>query len=200
MCPEYQPYSFQKESNPYTWGGIADGIAGAGAGVYTALKTEQENERIRKYNYHAAVANAYNLDKIAKIKNSPEYKKIENDLDHAKTCLVAETSASEVLSRLNISDIDVEISETGAFTITAEAIAKKRLAIYGNMTAVADGTIIAHLREGDKEIGTANLVLPCFGVDHNKSVKVTGMGLEGAERGKQYTVTFSANNLWLMER
>ena len=46
MCPEYQPYSFQKESNPYTWGGIADGIAGAGAGVYTALKTEQENEKI----------------------------------------------------------------------------------------------------------------------------------------------------------
>ncbi len=38
----------EKESNPYTWGGIAEGLGGSG--LLTAIQTEQENAEIRARN------------------------------------------------------------------------------------------------------------------------------------------------------
>ena len=193
----------EKESNPYTWGGIASGIAGGGAGLYTAMKTEQENAAIRARNANnqqTAIDLSLDIKKAAWSKKD-ELKEIEAQLDHAQTCLVAETPANEVLDKLKISNVHVEISETGAFTVTAKVKAADSLTIYDNMDAVADGTIIAHLSQDGTEIGTAKLVLPCFGVDHNESIELKGMGgHKGAREGKKSTVTFSANNLWLMEK
>ncbi len=68
------------------------------------------------------------------------------------------------------------------------------------MQAVADGSLIAHVYENGREIGTATLVLPVFGVSEQMSIEITGIGLEDADKDKKHTVTFSATNLWLMER
>ena len=53
------------------------------------------------------------------------------------------------------------------------------------------------LDENDKEIGTVKMVLPVNGV--SDKVGILGIGLSGAERGKNYSITFSEYKLWLLE-
>lgn len=200
----------EKEFNPYTWGGIANGIAGSGAGIYTAIKTEQENEAIRARNA-ASQAHADGIANEIENATASELLKIQAQLEHAKDCLVADTKASEVLSMLNLWGAHVEVSETGAYTVSVYVKAEKALTIYDNRAAVADGTIVAHVFEDGTEIGSINLVLPCLGIgftginnneiaEFKSRVKLEGMRLSGADPHKSHTVTFSATNLWLMEK
>jgi hypothetical protein len=99
---------------------------------------------------------------------------------------------------LDIVDTNVEVSETGAFTISATIKAKQELFIFDDVPAVADGTIIAELIDGTEVVGTAKMVLPIYGV--SDYVKIIGMGLSGAKQGKKYDLSFKGYKLWLMEK
>lgn len=191
--------SQEKERDWAVWGGFASGMAGTAAGVATAAGIQAQNAKIRAQNeanvrralptYMSMSGGIYELWE--------KQRQIDKEIEELKRKLVAETPAVQVMEKLNVTNPSLEVSDTGVFYITATVEAKEKLFIYEDVPAVADGTIIAHLWEGDKEVGIANLVLPINGVADKTGV--CGMCLGGADPMKKYTITYSAENLWLME-
>lgn len=191
--------SQQKERDWAVWGGFASGMAGTAAGVATAVGIQAQNAKIRAQNeanvrralptYMSMSGGIYELRE--------KQSQIDKEREELKRKLVAETPAVQVMEKLNVTNPSLEVSDTGVSYITATVEAKEKLFIYEDVPAVADGTIIAHLWEGDKEVGIANLVLPINGVADKTGV--CGMCLGGADPMKKYTITYSAENLWLME-
>ena len=190
----------QQEQDWAIWGGIANGIAGPGAGVSTALDIQARNVQIRAQNeanmratmptYMAATGNAS--------QNRTNANVIQKQIEALDEKLLSDMKSSEVMKLLEVTDSTVDVSRTGAFKVTATVRAKEKLLIYGDVPAIADGTIQAHVFDDTHEIGTVKMVLPVDGV--SEKVGIVGMGLVGAEPGKTYNVTFTDYKLWLMEK
>lgn len=190
----------QREKDWAFWGGIASGIAGDGAGVATALDMQAQNAQIRaqnEENMRAAIPAYMAISKSAS-ENRSNAEVIQKQIDLMQEKLIADISADDVLQKLEVVNATIDVSETGAFRVTATIKAKENLRIYGDVNAVADGTLIAHVSDETGEIGTAKMVFPVDGL-YDK-IGVEGMGLTGAQIGKKYDVKFTAHNLWLMEK
>lgn len=190
----------EQERNWGIWGGIADGLAGPVAGVSMALDVQADNARIRaqnEANCRAAMPVIMNITGNAS-QNRRNADAIEKEISLMQEKLMGDASGNDVLGMLNITNPVVEVSESGAYRVSATVEPKKRLYIYGDVPAVADGTIIAHVFEEGREIGTANLVLPVNGTEMKTGI--LGIGLSGADPTKSHKVTFTASNLWLQER
>ncbi len=190
----------QRESNSGFWGGIADGLAGPAAGLATALDVEAKNRQIRASNQANlnAVAPLYMHSLSGSYTYEEKAQAIERLIEQTQVKLVEERPPADILSSLNITNPIVEVSETGAFYVKATVEAKEDFYIYEATPAVADGTITAHIWEGIRQIGTAQMVLPIDGTA--RKTDIIGMGLSGAYQARKYTVTFSATNLWLIEQ
>lgn len=190
----------QREGDWATWGGVASGIAGVGAGVATALDIQAQNAQIRaqnEANMRAAIPAYMNVTGSA-YKNRENADLIERQIGWMNEKLVSDMSAHEVMGLLEVINATIDVSETGAFKVTATVKPKTKLYIYGDVEAVADGTIIANIYDGTQKIGSAKMVLPVDGVCD--AVGVVGMGLDGAKRFKEYTIEFAAHKMWLIEK
>ena len=190
----------QREKDWAVWGGVASGLAGAGAGLATALDIQAQNAEIRaqnEANMRAAMP-AYMTVTGSASKNRENASVIQKEIDSIQEKLISDMPADEVLQQLEVINTTIDVSETGAFRITATIKAKEKLMIYGDVNAVADGTLIAHVYDGTDEIGTAKMVFPVDGL--YEKIGLEGMGLAGAQIGKKYNVEFTAHNLWLMEK
>lgn len=190
----------QKESDWAIWGGIADGLAGPAAGISIALDIQARNAQVRADNESRmrAAMPAYMAVTSSASQNRQHADEIQAEINAVREKLVSEEPADKVLSMLKVSDVTVDVSETGAILLTATVSAKNKLYIFDDVPAVADGTIIAHVKCGGSEVAQINLVLPVNGVA--SPVGVAGIALSGGVSGKEYTVTYSAQNLWLMEK
>ena len=194
--------SQQREHNAATWGGIANGIAGFGAGITTALQTELENIQIR-------ANNAKRMEELIPVwrqavGTAARYKSLvvagEELIKKTQIALVSETKAADVLKKIkHTKNPEVEVSITGAVRVNAYVRLNKKEAIFENVPAVADGTIVARILEGGQEIARVNLVCPLQGIGAEKEVNLQGIALVNADQSKKYKVTFGAENLWLME-
>ena len=192
--------SYQTEHNWGIAGGIASGIAGPVAGVAAALDAQRQNAEIRKQNQEN-ISTAVAVNMAFTMQAAPlrvEADKIEKEISLVQEKLVSDMSTAEVMEKLEIVSPTVEVSETGAFRVIATVKPKDSLYIYEDVFAVADGTIIAHVKDGNREIGTAKMVFPVNGIGWSTN-HIEGIGLSGAEIGKNYTVTFTPYKLWLME-
>ena len=190
----------QQERDWATWGGIANGIAGAGAGISTALEIQAQNAQIRaqnEANMRAAMPAYMSVTGNAS-QNRSNAAAIEKQIARMEEKLVAEISAREILPLLHVGNSTVDVSETGAFKVTATISVCQPLFIYGDVPAVVDGTLIAHVFDGENRIGTAKMVLPVDGVSDKAGI--IGAGLSGAEPGKTYRVKYAPHKLWLMEK
>lgn len=193
--------SQQKEIDWATHGGIAAVIAGTAAGVAVAADIQQKNAQIRAQN--AANLQAVSGGYLSVLSEASTYEKqakeIAGMIEQTKTKLVADTPSEEVLKLLNISVSSATVSETGACIIKAAVSPKDpQILIYEDVPAVVDGTINAHIFQNQQEVGTAKLVLPTMGA--GKDTQLEGICLQGAAQGVPCSVTFSADNLWLIEK
>ncbi len=194
--------SQQKEQDWAIHGGIASGIAGPGAGVATALNIQAKNAEIRAQNQ----ANLQALKPIVMSTSetvglaSKRAKSLEEDLKNAQTRLVFEDDVTTCLSKLKFQNTTVEVSKTGTCIVSTNVIKADSYIIFDDIEATIDGTIIANIYDQDALIGTANLVLPRYGISNRKSYeKLQGMCLFCGKPGKTYRVEFDAVNLWAME-
>lgn len=190
---------YQPERDWATWGGIANGIAGAGAGISTAMEIQAQNAEIRaqnEVNMRAAMP-AYMSVTGNAAKNRANADAIQKQIDNMAEKLISDMPTNDVMNLLDIINETIDVSETGAFKITATVVAKEKLTIYDDVAACADGTIIAHVFDKNVEVGTAKMVLPVNGVVNKTGI--VGIGLSGAKPEKNYTVKFTAHHLWLME-
>lgn len=190
----------QKELDWAILGGAANGIGGVGAGLATAMDVQAKNAQIRAQNEanRRAAMPGYMAVTGSAAQNRSNANAIEKQIAGLNEKLISEAPTSEVMELLDIVNPTVDVSETGAYRITATVKPKKELFIFDDVSAVADGTIEAHVLDGTCEIGTAKMVFPVNGV--SGEVGIIGMGVSGAEPGKTYHVTFTGYKLWLMEK
>jgi len=190
----------QKERDWATWGGIADGIAGFGAGVSTAVDIQLQNMQIRAENEkrRQAALPGYMFMTNSAQGNRSNADAIMKEIEDFKLKLVSDENAAELMEKISFSNTDVLVSETGAAMVCTSASVDPEFKIFDDVPAVVDGTIIAKIYDGDQLCGTAQLVLPVYGLGQN--IPLNGICIDCCEPGKNYTAKFTAKNLWAMEK
>ena len=194
-------YSQEREINSGVAGGFASGLFGGVAGVAAYIDAENKNEQIRAQN--KATMDALEPGVFAVMNRAYDYEreadKLQDSIDDAKIKLVSDTPSDKVFSYINVSKKTVEISETGAFTITADIKinAHKRMLQIGNASGVIDGTIEAEMYQNGRSVGSALMVLPTFGVKDTATVK--GIAIADAVTTKPYEIKFKPYRLWIIE-
>ena len=190
----------QKERDWATWGGIADGIAGFGAGVSTAADIQMQNMQIRAENEkrRQAALPGYMFMTNSAQGNRKNADEIMKEIENFKLKLIAEESSAELLEKISFSNTDVLVSETGAAMVCTSASLDPEFRIFDDVPAVVDGTIIAKIYDGEQLCGTAQMVLPIYGLGQN--IPLNGICIDCCKPGKSYTAKFTAKNLWAMEK
>lgn len=191
----------KSEKNWGIAGGIAEGLAGPGVGVATALSVQAENERIRqqnKSNLEAFKPYIYqSFDSISDV--SRKLDETKRMLEACKIKLVdTKMNQSKLLSKIDLKIIDTTISKNSN-TLTIEVTVGKteNFTIFDDVQAVVDGTISADIYQDEKKIGSALLVLPAYGT-MNQSI-VRGMCISKIDALKPYEIKFTPYHLWGME-
>lgn len=190
----------QKEQDWAIWGGIADGLAGVGAGVSMAADVQLQNMQIRAENEkrRQAALPGYMFMTNSAYDNQKNADRIMQEVENIKLKLVADVPAAELMKKITFSNTDVLVSETGAAMVCTSASLDPNFRIFEDVPAVVDGTIVAKIYDGDQLSGTVQLVLPVFGLGQN--IPLNGICLDCCKPGKHYTVKFAAKNLWAMEK
>lgn len=181
-------------------GGFAQGIAGAGAGVATAIDTQIKNAQIREKNKKAREEVMPAVLMLADRESDEQNlgKKAERELQNLQTKLIFEETAEELIQKLAFDNVKITVSETGAVRVRTSVTLDSELTRAHETATVVDGTIYAELYDGKQLRGIAKLVLPMYGIEHK--VTLTGICVEGCAPGKEPTVKFVPGNLWAMER
>lgn len=189
----------QKERDWATWGGIADGIAGFGAGVSTAVDIQMQNIQIRAENEkrRQAALPGYMFMTNSAQGNRRNADAIMKEIENFKLKLVSEESSAELMEKISFNHTDVLVSETGAAMVCTCASLDPNFKIFDDVPAIVDGTIIAKIYDGDQLCGTAQLVLPMYGL--GQDIPLNGICIDCCQPGKTYTAKFSPKKLWAME-
>lgn len=190
----------QKERDWATWGGIADGIAGFGAGVSTAVDIQMQNIQIREENERRrqAALPGYMFMTDSASGNSKNADAIMKEIEAFKLKLISDDTKETLLDKITFSNTDVLVSETGAAMVCTSATLDPSFVIFDDVPAVVDGTIVAKIYDGDRLCGTAQLVLPIYGLGQN--ITLNGICIDCCKPGKKYSVKFVAKNLWALEK
>lgn len=191
----------QKEIDWAVRGGIASGLAGGAAGVAAAMDAQAKNAQIRANN--AATRQA-----MAPVVTGFWNKQRENEraaeqmgkyIEQTKTKIINKTPKEEVLKKMGFTDAKVTVSSTGAISIKVKASAQKPVLILDAVEGTIDGTVLANFYEGSRLAGTAELVLPLWGVGKSGE-ELEGICLKGGKKGTAYRVEYTAKHLWEMEK
>ena len=191
--------SIQKEHDWATHGGLAAGIAGGAAGVAVAMDVQRKNAAIREQNAANLKAISPAFESLGKSANdaSKYADSYEEDIRETETKLVSELPANELFRALEIGKPTVDISETGAFTVEVEVSKPEALHIYDTVRAVIDGTLAANVYQNETYVGTALLVLPCYGLGGSK---LRGICLANANKDLPCRVEIEPYKLWAIEQ
>ena len=187
----------EKEKDWAILGGVADGIAGPGAGFATAVDTMIDNERIKAENAarreNAAKQNMY-YQKLAfeAELNSPTVKSrewFEKNYD-----VVLSWKPSTLFSMIQLEKPNVTVDETTG------AVCVDVLWSQNNTSICIDGSLRAKVYDNNGKCrGCAYLNLPKVGTYHRKG-KLSGICMrpEGLKKLKsdKYTVVVEPMNLW----
>lgn len=189
----------QKERDWALWGGAASGLGGFGAGVATAADMQLKNMQIRAENEMRlkAAMPAYMSVTGSAQENRKNAEVIWKEIEGIKLKLMSDASADELMKKISFSNTDIVVSETGAAMVCTLASSPSKFKILGDVPAVIDGTIIAKIYDGDILCGTAQLVLPVYGLGQN--IPLNGICTDCCKPGRTYSVKFVAKNLWAME-
>ena len=190
----------QKEKDWATWGGIADGIAGFGAGVSTAIDIQRQNMEIRAENERRRQATlpAYMFATNSAYENRKNADKIMAEVENVRMKLISDESSEDLMKKISFTNTDVLVSETGAAMVCTSASLIPNFKIFDDVPAVVDGTIVAKIYNENQLCGTAQLVLPLYGLGQN--ITLNGICLDCCDPEKKYTAKFVAKNLWAMEK
>lgn len=189
-----------------TLGGIANGIAGPGAGVAAALNAMADNARIEQ---NSAAANrmgaelwshSYStLDSINELERKiKELSEIEEDTK--KKVVLTDVKNTELMKALQITSQRITKTSGNALVITATVRNDYRPPnVPADVKMTIDGTLTADVYCNKISVGKAILPLPFLGVECGKATEITGICCFSLEGSRQYTFSLSPNNLWVME-
>lgn len=188
-------------------GGIADGIAGPGAGIAVAANAIADNIEIEKRNAQARqaanqtvrslYADAANLSAdISDLEN--ERKLMQYHLQDAGTKVVMDGYKTEgIFEKLKITAEVKKHKDGKGLEVTVTIKNNLKVDVPENVLVAVDGTLSAKVFFEDALVDTMCVPLPLFGVSEQESV--TAYTDYYVEAEGSYTVEFSPNNLWVVE-
>ena len=188
-------------------GGLAEGIAGAGAGVAVAANAMQANRAIEHRNLLAREAamqtarefsdSALNLStNIDNLKNQEKLMMYHRD-DATTKMIFDDYSTEEIFSKLSFStNVDKTKSGTG-LKLMLEVTNNFKIETPEWLHVAVDGTLSADIYSGDTHVSTINVCLPLFGVATKEMVVAYSESYIEAE--VEYTVEIKPNTLWITE-
>lgn len=198
----------EKETSWGLIGGIAEGIAGPAAGAAAAMKTIEENQRIRERNAGLLERNIKTLESRERLKNyfNTVAENIEKNppknitLEQAEKDYYADMTISpEVLfDNIEFRDTRITINKyTKSVRVNTEAI-------FHNDSKIAngyiDGSIMAKIYTiSGVCVGNVYLILPKDGILRSCSAKIGGVGFAG-KYSSSYYIKFVPVNLWLRKK
>jgi hypothetical protein len=190
-------------------GGLADGIAGPGAGVAVALNAMAENEEIERRNQRARQEAA----KTVKSFYDSSYQ-LSNDIDELTNrkrlmesyekqaqikVVLNDYSADEIFKALSFSS-SVSKTRGGNATSLAVTVRNKFVADVPEGVVVAvDGTLDAEIYFEGTLVDTVTVCLPLFGVATGTSERIEAFSGRYVEAAGKYTVKYKPNKLWIVE-
>ena len=194
----------KKEKDWAVAGGIASGIAGGAPGVATALDIQAQNAEIRAHNNQvrtdAAKAQMYINSSGAIERLAGQIAEKQEELDKEKIKLVGKIAPEELVKKLTFADTKAEISEAGSVYVDVKISMQDRLMIYEDVVARIDGTVCAVVSKDGREISRVALVLPKYGISTGESCDVQGITLARVPYEENLAVTFTATNLYAIEK
>ena len=194
----------QKEGDWAVLGGMATGIAGGAAGVATAIDVQQRNAEKRAYNQQLGSAvgqlAANSLMQISKEKINAENEKKtwEQNLERAKRALFEDLPSDTLMSCLDLRVDQKKKSETGAIRLKVNVKQNKGVFIYGDASAVVDGSIQVLIVADDKTVAKGIITFPYSGSStYGKDFDI--ICNNSADVPNTYSVRFEPNNIWAIE-
>lgn len=179
----------EKEKDWAILGGIADGLAGPGAGIATAIGTMQENQQIRERNA---------AHREAAIRESRLYNSLASNIQANSPAAISKQDydvflwwkPSTLFSFLRLSEPRIEVdSETGAVIVSVSCHKNNDCSIC------IDGSLRAKIYTSDGKCrGCAYLNFPAKGTE-NLSGNLSGICIL-PETTSKYTVVIEPMNLW----
>ena len=213
---EFNYTHVQKEKNWGIAGGIAEGIAGPAAGVAAALDTMQQNQQIRASNeaayqvgaqlWERKVNQAAHLSDLAE-KEREKQRELEREYAAlAKKIVVSAFPPAQLFEGLVIEEKTVARKNTNSkgneyLEVNVKVKSTRDASLPANANVVVDGCLIADILLDGRQVSSAVVPLPVYGVPcGGKAVEATGIGDGYIEADKPLDVVLHPANLWIMDR
>lgn len=205
-------YSSAAETPKKDWavlGGIADGIAGPGAGAAVALNAMAENAQIERQNQQnrAAVnrlSGSLYMSSVTVEADIPELEKEISVFEGVGASIDGKVvlngvNKEEIYKSLKISPAAVRLTNGNALFIKVTVENNYKPDVPDTVKMTVDGTLTADIYCKDIFVGKAILPLPLYGVECGSSEEITGICNRYLIDKKNYTVKIRPNKLWIME-
>lgn len=192
----------EKEIDWAVRGGIANGIAGPGAGVAAAIDAQSKNAQIRANN-KARMDAASPLIMASIGSESSLRSSIAKDrkaIEEAKTKLVSMENGKDLFNHLLFSDEKYEVMECGVLHCSARVKLSESVYIFDDVEAVVDGFLTVKVIHNDKAIAATTVVMPTMGIGSSSSyISCYVMNIKDVSESKEYKLEFSYKKLWAVE-
>ena len=193
-----------------TLGGIADGLAGPGAGFAVASAAMRENEAIEERNRRARESGSKMLLDMYSHANSlngeiSDMKRALSKLEGYRKAteskvVMSEYSTEEIYKKLYVKSRTVRRSDGGKCSELELVVKNNFVADIPDGVAVAvDGTIDAEIFFGRTLVDRICVPLPLFGIRQGESEKLLAYSSKYVKADGEYTVKLHPNKLWIVE-
>ena len=192
-------------------GGIAEGLAGPAAGLAVAADVMRKNAEIEERNRQnqAAVdrmADNFTTSTLESLPDIAPLRRKSRNLEYemkklSEKVVLSDIDQSSIQNALKITDYSVSQCKSNALELTLEI--SNSLSVDNvpeNVQLTTDGSFTGTIYAGDLLVGTVNIPLPVFGVGCGSKETVKAFCGKYSKNGKNYTVDFKPNNLWVMEK
>lgn len=201
----------KKEGDWAIMGGIAEGIAGVGAGVAVAANTMANNAKIREYNASMRKASLEVMSGLPTVAGDRYTLEKESDKilqrisEAANKIVLSQPAGDEIWKELSVGKVDVKQKESGVLALAVPIALKHplELDVPDGVVMVVDGILEAEVWFEDSLVDTVHIPFPIYGIPCSSTEKTVLDGMCGssvAYKDSKYKVKFKdKQNLWVME-
>lgn len=195
-------------------GGIADAIAGPGAGIIAAGNSIRHNAEIdaknRAENSHYSQisfdleSGSYNRQwklEREKTRLTSKLEELNNIKNLAMQKVVLEdVSTQELKKYISPKVVSIKRNNNDVLEVTINIKNTYEPHVPNNVKMVVDGFISADVYRDKILVGTAYAPFPLYGIPCGETAKVTALCPYYLEGDQKYTLKYKYHNLWVMEQ
>ena len=195
-------------------GGIADAIAGPGAGIVAAgeamrrnaeidEKTRAESKQFSQFYFeieNRSFNNEFEMEREKK-RLTAKLKELEDERTLSLQKVVLEdVSTDEIKKYISPKVVSISRNNNNVLEVTVKVNNKYIPQVPDNVKVVVDGVISADIFSEKIHVGTAYIPFPLYGIPCNQTVNLVGLCPYYLEGDHKYTLKYTYHKLWVMEQ